>query len=196
MALKIASVAPLVTVTSASGSGRWPYSAPVLSAIASRRAAMPVIGAYWLWPARIARSSASTRRAGTSKSGKPWPRLTAPCSAASCDITVKMVVPTLGSLVPGIAYLLDPAACRDAPSLRRRPRRVKSRSMTQPPHIVSEADASRLATAYLEANYRWACSGDWHDIRIGLPVPGLALLYPGVGSFGLLSAWNPYSQPR
>ena len=68
--------------------------------------------------------------------------------------------------------------------------------MTQPPHIVSEADASRLATAYLEANYRWACSGDWHDIRIGLPVPGLDLLYPDVDSFGLLSAWNPYSQPR
>jgi hypothetical protein len=34
-----------------------------------------------------------------SKSGKPWPRLTAPFSAASDDITVKMVVPTAGSLV-------------------------------------------------------------------------------------------------
>ena len=60
---------------------------------------MPVIGAYWLWPARIARSSASTSRVGTGKSGKPWPRLTALCSIASCDITVKIVVPTFGSLV-------------------------------------------------------------------------------------------------
>ena len=37
--------------------------------------------------------------AGPSVSGKPCPRLTAPCSAASCDMTVKMVVPTFGNLV-------------------------------------------------------------------------------------------------
>ena len=36
------------------------------------------------------------QRSGTSKSGKPWPRLTASCSIASCDMTVKMVVPTVG----------------------------------------------------------------------------------------------------
>src|SRR5438105_2519058 len=34
-----------------------------------------------------------------SKSGKPCPRLTAPVSVAKADITVKMVVPTAGSLV-------------------------------------------------------------------------------------------------
>ena len=67
------------------------------------------------WPgaARECRSSARTgscRRASpwpvhrpgnpaAGNPGKPWPRLTAPCSAASCDITVKMVVPTFGSLV-------------------------------------------------------------------------------------------------
>lgn len=66
--------------------------------------------------------------------------------------------------------------------------------MTQPPANPSEAAVTRLATAYLGAHYRWACSGDWHDIRVGLPVPGLDLLHPDVGSFGLLSAWNPYSQ--
>jgi hypothetical protein len=60
---------------------------------------MPVIIGYWLWPSAMARDSASTSRCGTAKSGNPCPRLTAPCSAASCDITVKMVVPTLGSLV-------------------------------------------------------------------------------------------------
>jgi hypothetical protein len=32
------------------------------------------------------------------KSGKPWPRLMALCSVASLLMTVKMVVPTLGSL--------------------------------------------------------------------------------------------------
>lgn len=60
----------------------------------------------------------------------------------------------------------------------------------------SEADVLRLATAYLAAEYRWARDGDWHDIRIGLPVPGLELAWPGPPSFGLLSAWNPFSQPR
>src|SRR5690625_5064750 len=99
MALKMASVAPLVTVISAPGSTATPYTRWTFSAIASRRAGMPVMGAYWLCPWRMARSRASTSRGGTSKSGKPWPRLTAPCSAASWDMTVKMVVPTCGSLL-------------------------------------------------------------------------------------------------
>ena len=68
--------------------------------------------------------------------------------------------------------------------------------MAQQPPVVSDAEAARLARAYLAAHYRWACSGDWHDIRIGLPVPGLDLLHPEVSRFGLLSAWNPYSQAR
>lgn len=68
--------------------------------------------------------------------------------------------------------------------------------MTQRPAPVGETEAIRLATAYLGAHYRWACGSDWHDIRIGLPVPGLDLLHPDVRSFGLLSAWSPHSQPR
>jgi len=68
--------------------------------------------------------------------------------------------------------------------------------MSQPPPVVSDAEAARLAVAYLDAHYRWACSGDWHDIRIGLPTPGLELLYPESRCFALLSAWNPWSQPR
>ncbi|WJN75338.1 hypothetical protein OH687_00640 [Burkholderia anthina] len=35
-------------------------------------------------------------RGSQSKSGKPWPRFTAPFSAASALITVKIVVPTFG----------------------------------------------------------------------------------------------------
>eukprot|EP01137_Pigoraptor_chileana_P035362 Opistho-2@29247 len=57
---------------------------------------MPVMGAYWLWPARMAVSTASIRAGAQAKSGKPWPRLTAPCWAARADMVVKMVVPTWG----------------------------------------------------------------------------------------------------
>lgn len=64
------------------------------------------------------------------------------------------------------------------------------------PPAVPEADVERLATAYLAAVYRWAHDGSWHDIRIGLPVPALELTHPGPACFGLLSAWNPWSQPR
>src|SRR4051812_47439169 len=60
---------------------------------------MPVIGGYWLSPFDIASVTACTRRGSESKSGKPCPRFTAPFSAASADITVKMVVPTAGSFV-------------------------------------------------------------------------------------------------
>lgn len=64
------------------------------------------------------------------------------------------------------------------------------------PPAIPEADVQRLATAYLHAVYRWGCDGAWHDMRIGEPAPTLELLYPEVASFGLLSAWNPYSRPR
>ena len=40
----------------------------------------------------------STNRFGMLKSGNPCERLTAPCSRAKPLITVKMVVPTFGSL--------------------------------------------------------------------------------------------------
>src|SRR5687767_8047036 len=47
----------------------------------------------------MASVTAWTKRGSQSKSGKPWPRLTAPFSMASADMTVKMVVPTAGSFV-------------------------------------------------------------------------------------------------
>jgi hypothetical protein len=44
----------------------------------------------------MARLTLSIKAGSQPKSGKPWPRLTALCSAASADMTVKMVVPTWG----------------------------------------------------------------------------------------------------
>ena len=73
--------------------------ASTLAAIASRSGATPAIIGYWLWPARMASDTIAGSAGSQSKSGKPWPRLTAPCSAASADIRVKTVVPTAGSLV-------------------------------------------------------------------------------------------------
>src|SRR4029078_11933958 len=45
----------------------------------------------------MCRATASTSAGSQSKSGNPCDKLIAPVSAASCDITVKMVVPTAGS---------------------------------------------------------------------------------------------------
>lgn len=64
------------------------------------------------------------------------------------------------------------------------------------PPAIPEADVQRLAKAYLQAVYRWRSNGDWQDIHVGMPVPALEFMHPGVACFGLLSAWNPYSQPR
>ena len=70
-----------------------------MAAIAARSAGQPDIGAYWFGPRRRCLAASSTSRGGGSKSGKPCERLIAPCSAARRDITVKMVVPTSGSLL-------------------------------------------------------------------------------------------------
>ena len=51
---------------------------------------MPGPGGYWLTPARIAAIAASAISVGPSVSGKPCPRLTAPVSTASADISAKI----------------------------------------------------------------------------------------------------------
>lgn len=53
-----------------------------------------------------------------------------------------------------------------------------------------------LLPAYLGAEYRWQYEGDWHDIVVGLPHPGLELAFPEVATFGVLSAFNPMSIPQ
>ena len=51
MAQKSASVPPLVTVISVSGSVRTPYRLASFAAISLRSDATPIIGGYWLRPA-------------------------------------------------------------------------------------------------------------------------------------------------
>src|ERR1700733_10231468 len=53
------------------------------------------MGGYWLGPSISTLAAAARIASGPSRSGKPCPRLTALCSVAKADITVKMVVPCL-----------------------------------------------------------------------------------------------------
>jgi hypothetical protein len=67
------------------------------------------------------------------------------------------------------------------------------------PTTSRHEDAERityLARAYLDADYRWELDGDWHDVRVGLPAPGLEMAHPDATSFGFISAWNPWSIER
>lgn len=61
---------------------------------------------------------------------------------------------------------------------------------------TDDARLTALLRAYVAAEYRWLRDGDWHDISVGLPAPGLELAYPRACSFGLISAWNPLSIER
>ena len=54
------------------------------------------MGAYWLYPSSSARDTAARNAGGVARSGNPCAMLRAPHSAAKADISVKMVVPTLG----------------------------------------------------------------------------------------------------
>ena len=66
--------------------------------------------------------------------------------------------------------------------------------MSSPPD--SGQRVAELLRAYLTAEYKWERAGHWHDVVIGLPTPGLELAYPDASSFGMLSAWNPWSVER
>jgi len=57
----------------------------------------------------------------------------------------------------------------------------------------------RIATlldAYFSADYRWELDRDWRLLGIGKPAPEIEAAFPDSASFGLLSAWDPYSVPR
>src|SRR6266540_582983 len=52
---------------------------------------MPIIDGYWLYPFTVASAAARRISSGPGSSGKPWPRLMALLSRASCDIASKTV---------------------------------------------------------------------------------------------------------
>ena len=64
----------------------------------SRSRMTPAIGGYWFSPALKYWVTRSRSSFAQSKSGNPCDKLIALCSCASRDITVNIVVPTLGSL--------------------------------------------------------------------------------------------------
>src|SRR6267378_5784223 len=82
MAAIMASVAPHVTTTLASGSASIPLKAFARTAIASRSSRAPQVIEYWLYPASSACFAASSISRGGSKSGYPWARFTASWRAA------------------------------------------------------------------------------------------------------------------
>jgi len=63
-------------------------------------------------------------------------------------------------------------------------------------HLLNDVRIAGLAEAYLAASYRWELDGEWHALRVGQPAPELEARFPEAQSFGLVSAWNPYSVPR
>jgi hypothetical protein len=68
--------------------------------------------------------------------------------------------------------------------------------MQPSPVFTGDARIADLVRAYLIAEYRWEQDGDWRHLRIGEPAPEVEARYPQARSFGLLSAWDPYSVPR
>ena len=79
---KMASVAPLVTTTSRLGVDALAVEAlRVRGDGAAQGRSAPEETAYWFTPPSMAARAAALITSGPSKSGKPWPRLTAPCSS-------------------------------------------------------------------------------------------------------------------
>src|SRR5581483_4673579 len=142
--------------------------------MASRSAAMPSPGGYWLAPAVIAWRAASSIAGGPSSSGKPWPRFTAPIRAASADISAKTVVANGCNL----RTVMDTSCRADAES-HYRPSgnaipRLLARGVTYPTNRLVYALLGSNAEVY--ALHRRAAAGpafltneeEYHHIRRSL----------------------------
>lgn len=66
--------------------------------------------------------------------------------------------------------------------------------MTVP--ALAASRISSLVNAYLAADYRWEIGGRWRPLPLGEVASDLESTLPQARSFGLLSAWNPYSVER
>jgi hypothetical protein len=77
---------------SLSGSSSSPCQRLKCAAVAWRSSAKPIIGGYWFQPLMTASAALRRTSSGPGSSGKPWPRLTAPVSRASRDMTSKTLV--------------------------------------------------------------------------------------------------------
>ena len=76
----MASVEPMVTTISVSGSRVRPMKRPHFLARAWRKLGAPMVMGYWCGPWWLTSSRRSSMALGGSKSGKPWARLMAPHS--------------------------------------------------------------------------------------------------------------------
>ena len=66
--------------------------------------------------------------------------------------------------------------------------------MTTP--VPADPRIASLLQSYHAADYRWEFNGRWHPLSIGTAAPSLDEAFPQAATFGLLSAWNPYSVER
>ena len=74
----MASVEPMVTTISVSGSSVRPMKRPALRASACRKFGAPIVMGYWCGPSALTSARRSVSALGGSKSGKPCARLIAP----------------------------------------------------------------------------------------------------------------------
>jgi hypothetical protein len=71
---------------------------------------------------------------------------------------------------------------------------VTNAALTSP--VPADPRIASLLQSYHAADYRWELNGRWHAMSIGEAAPSLEQAFPEATSFGLLSAWNPYSVER
>jgi len=62
--------------------------------------------------------------------------------------------------------------------------------------VDASARLIALTRAYLAADYRWRHGDAWQALAIGAPATPLEHAFPDARAFGVLTAWNPHSEPQ